>query len=108
VTSCPDGNNSRAPAESPVRGTADRLRLLVGLAPRPTEEAETGDDAQRSDDGPERTAGHRRSVDQAEPLPEPYRAGHEQQPSDHAPDDGHGIHYAEYITLDAWASQLGL
>ena len=57
--------------------------------------AETGDDAHRSDDGPERAAGHRRSVDQVKPLPEPNRAGHKEQPSDHASGDGHGIHYDE-------------
>src|SRR5690348_11864123 len=68
---------------------------LVRLAPRPAEQAETRDDACRSDDGPERAAGHRRPLDQIEPLPEPDRAGHEEQPSDHASGDGHGIHYDE-------------
>ena len=67
------------------------LQLLLRLAPRPAEQSEAGDDARASDDGPERAAGHRRSLDQVEPLAEPDRAGHDEQRSDHALDDGHGI-----------------
>ena len=66
------------------------LQVLVGLAPWPAEQAKTRNDARSSDDGPERAAGHRRSVDQVKPLPEPYRASHEEQPSDHASGEGHG------------------
>jgi hypothetical protein len=58
------------------------LQVLVGVAPWPAEQAETRNDARPSDDGPERAAGHRRSLDQVKPLPEPYRAGHDEQPSD--------------------------
>ena len=73
------------------------------LAPRPAEEAEADDHAHRADDGPERAAGHRRSVDETESLPEPYRASHDKQPSDHAPGDGHGILYDERVRTVSWA-----
>ena len=63
---------------------------LVGLAPWPAEQAETRNDARPADNGPERAAGHRRSLDQVEPLPEPYHAGGDEQATDHASGEGHG------------------
>jgi len=36
-------------------------------------------------------------VDQTKSLPEPYRAGHDEQPSNHASGNGHGIHYDKRV-----------
>jgi hypothetical protein len=94
-------------ARSEVRARV-LLQPLVGLAPWPAEQAEAGDDARPSDNGPERAAGHRRSLDQVKPLPEPYRAGHDKQPSDHASGDGHGIHYEKRVPSVSRAAQVRL
>ena len=42
-------------------------------------------------------------MDETKSLPEPYRASHDKQPSDHAPGDGHGIHYDEHVRMVSWA-----
>ena len=80
-----------------------RRRLSRLLAPRPAKQTEAGDDTRRSDDGPERAAGHRRSVDETESLPEPYRASHDKQPSGHASGNGHGILTTSGLARFPWA-----
>src|SRR5207302_8681408 len=72
----------------------DELRLRVRLTPRPAEQAETGEEADRTGDGPERAAGHRRTLDQPGSLADPDDAGQDEHGSDDTPRDDHSADYA--------------
>src|SRR5581483_4706124 len=70
-----------------------RASLRARLTPGPAEEDDAGDDEEGAHDRPERAAGHRRAVDQVEPLPEPDDPGQGEQRSDDASRVGHVSEY---------------
>jgi hypothetical protein len=67
--------------------------VLAWLAPRPAQQAEPAYDTEPADDRPKRTACHERALNEIEALPEPHRAGHDEQRSKHASGDCHATDY---------------